>query len=451
MGHPQARYGLMEFDSIYLLNVARNEEQAKNAIFAKIKQTVLASPFFQPYIGKDTELEMRFFTENDRKENERRETAGLNLFSGSLVLKCGSSSASGLVGLTCWCVIMDEIAAMAGDNPDSGLDYDLYNDLKPSLATFGRDGKMMMLSNPKGPIGLLYDLHENRQDDPSTLVMRGPTWLVNPNIDRDFLESEKLKNGTEYQMQYGAEFGASSSDPMFSEDSINRMFSSMSMIPRADRPTEMFTYYCHIDPARTSDYYALAVAHCETMWGSFGQDGRPLRRVVIDHIHYWNPKTKNQPVPEKEVEDYVLELHKRFRFKQVSIDQWNSQSSVIKLRNMRVPIIEKTFNKQYKEGIYTELATLLREDRIDIYDISGGSYTDARGNVLPLDEIKEAKTQFLFLQKKWKGNRFIIESLKGYKDDICDAVAAVAYEAYFSKIADVLPKSRLINTGTRIR
>ena len=89
MGHPQARYGLMEFDSIYLLNVARNEEQAKNAIFAKIKQTVLASPFFQPYIGKDTELEMRFFTENDRKENERRETVGLNLFSGSLVLKCG--------------------------------------------------------------------------------------------------------------------------------------------------------------------------------------------------------------------------------------------------------------------------------------------------------------------------------------------------------------------------
>jgi hypothetical protein len=441
----------MEFDAIYLLNVAKNEEQAKNAIFSKIKQTVLASPFFQPYIGKDTELEMRFFTENDRKENERRETAGLNLFSGSLVLKCGSSSASGLVGLTCWCVIMDEIAAMAGDNPDSGLDYDLYNDLKPSLATFGRDGKMMMLSNPKGPIGLLYDLHENRLEDPSTLVMRGPTWLVNPNIDRDFLESEKLKNGTEYQMQYGAEFGASSSDPMFSEDSINRMFSSMSMVPRSEKPTEMFTYFCHIDPARTSDYYALAVAHCETMWSSFGQDGRPLRRVVIDHIHFWNPKTKNQPIPEKEVEDYILELHRKFRFKQVSIDQWNSQSSVIKLRNMRVPIVEKTFNKQYKEGIYTELATLLREDRIDIYDISGGKYSDARGNILPLEEIKEAKTQFLFLQKKWKGNRFIIESLKGYKDDICDAVAAVAYEAYFSKIIDVLPKSRLINTGTRIR
>ena len=76
----------------------------------------------------------------------------------------------------------------------------------------------------------------------------------------------------------------------------------------------------------------------------------------------------------------------------------------------------------------------MREDRIDIYDISGGTYFDARGNEMPLDEIKEAKTQFLFLQKKWKGNRFIIEALKGYKDDICDAIAAVAYEAFFSKI-----------------
>ena len=36
-------------------------------------------------------------------------------------------------------------------------------------------------------------------------------------------------------------------------------------------------------------------------------------------------------------------------------------------------------------------------------------------------------------------------------DDICDAIAAVAYEAFFSKIIVNLPKSRLINTGTRIR
>ena len=161
----------------------------------------------------------------------------------------------------------------------------------------------MMLSNPKGPIGLLYDLHENRQEDPSTLVMRGPTWLVNPNIDRDFLESEKLKNGTEYQMQYGAEFGASSSDPMFTEDSINRMFSSSNMVKRREEGNGFYDYFCHIDPSRTSDYYALVIAHTENMYGQIGPDYQPLKRVVIDHIHFWNPQTRNQPVKEKEVEE----------------------------------------------------------------------------------------------------------------------------------------------------
>ena len=449
MGHPQARYGLMEFDEVVILNVARNEEQAKKAIFSKIKQTVLASPFFAPYIGKDTELEMRFYTEHDREENVRRKEQNINLFAGSLVLRCGSSNASGLVGLTCWTIIMDEVAAMAGDNPESGVDYALYDDLKPSLATFGKDGKMMLLSNPKGPLGLLYDLHENRQEDPTTLVMRLPTWLTNPNIDKEWLDGQKKKDPQEFQMQYGAEFGASSSDPMFNSEDIDRMFSSMSMIKRKEQAEGHFEYFCHLDPARTSDYYALVIAHTENMYGQIGPDFQPLKRVVIDHIHFWNPKTKNQPVKEKDVEDYVIELHRKFKFKQVSIDQWNSQSSIITLQSRRIPIVERQFNKEYKEKIYTELSQLVRDDRIDIYDLSGGEYRDLDHKIISLNEIQEAKIQFLFLQKKWKGKRYYIEALSGYKDDICDAVAAVSYECLTSKIMFRLPKSKMVNLNRR--
>lgn len=449
MGHPQARYGLMEFDEIVLLNVARNEEQAKKAIFSKIKQTVLASPFFQPYIGKDTELEMRFLNDHDLKENERRIALGLNPFAGSLVLRCGSSNASGLVGLTCWSIIMDEVAAMAGDNPDSGVDNELYDELKPSLATFGKDGKMMMLSNPKGPIGLLFDLHENRQDDPTTLVLRLPTWLTNPNIDKDWLENQKRKDPNEFMMQYGAEFGASSSNPMFTPDSVQRMFSSMSMVKRSERGHSLNEYFCHLDPARTSDYYALVVGHAERITGTIGPDFQPLKRVVIDHIHFWNPLSKNQPISEREVEDYVIDLNTRFRFRQVSIDQWHSQSSIIKLKSRGVNIVERQFNKEYKEKIYTELTQLVREDRIDVYDVSGGVYVDANGQEQHLNEVQEAKTQFLFLQKKWKGKRYYIEALSGYKDDICDAIAAVSYECTTNKILQRLPSSKMVRFARR--
>ena len=392
---------------------------------------------------------MRFYTEHDREENVRRAEDKINPFAGSLVLRCGSSNASGLVGLTCWTIIMDEVAAMAGDNPDSGVDYGLYDDLKPSLATFGKDGKMMLLSNPKGPIGLLYDLHENRQEDPTTLVMRLPTWLTNPNIDKEWLDGQKRKDPQEFQMQYGAEFGASSSDPMFMSDDIDKMFKSQNMVKRKEMPDGLFEYFCHIDPARTSDYYALVIAHTETMYGTIGPDHTPLKRVVIDHIHFWNPLTRNQPVKEKEVEDYVIDLHRRFRFKQVSIDHWNSQSSVIKLQSYGVPIIERQFNKEYKEKIYTELAQLIRDDRIDVYDLSGGSYADMHNTLQPLNEVQEAKTQFLFLQKKWKGKRYYIEALSGYKDDICDCVAAVSFECLTSKIIARLPKSKMVNLNRR--
>jgi hypothetical protein len=195
----------------------------------------------------------------------------------------------------------------------------------------------------------------------------------------------------------------------------------------------------------------LAVAHTEVTYGVTGPDGRPLKRVVIDHIHFWNPASKNQPIGEKEVEDYVIDLHRKFRFKQISFDQWHSQSSIIRLQSMGINAIERQFNKEYKEKIYTELLHLMRDDRIDIYDISGGIYKDMQGRTFELNEITEARMQFTFLQKKWKGKRYYIEALSGYKDDLCDAIAAVAYESMVSKMSVRLPRSRATDLGGRIR
>ena len=116
-----------------------------------------------------------------------------------------------------------------------------------------------------------------------------------------------------------------------------------------------------------------------------------------------------------------------------------------------MPIIERQFNKEYKEKIYTELTQLIREDRIDIYDLSSGAYSDAQNNKHNLNEIEEAKIQFLFLQKKWKGKRYYIEALSGYKDDICDAVAAVSYEALTNRIITRSPRNRMVSFGGRYR
>jgi hypothetical protein len=119
--HPQEFLNLPDFQEIFILNVAKNEGQAKDSIFTPMKSMAMASPFFQKYIGKPNELEMKFKTEKDLEENERRKARGLTELDGTIILKCGSSSAAGMVGKTCWAIILDELAAMTGDNPNSGF------------------------------------------------------------------------------------------------------------------------------------------------------------------------------------------------------------------------------------------------------------------------------------------------------------------------------------------
>ena len=62
------------------------------------------------------------------------------------------------------------------------------------------------------------------------------------------------------------------------------------------------------------------------------------------------------------------------------------------------------------------------------------------------------KSQFMFLQKKWRNGRQIIEALNGYKDDICDATAAAIFECSNQSVAvAALPKTRIAYTGVKFR
>lgn len=441
MKHPQARYNLLEFDEIMILNVAKNEEQAKKAIFSKIKSLCLTCPYFEDKLGYDTELELKFLTEHDMQENKRRQQVGISQIQGTIIIRCGHSNAPGLVGLTNWIVILDELAAMVGENPESGVDYKLYEDLGPSVATFGDDGKILTLSNPKGPHGLLYDLYEGRRTDPTTLILQLPTWLMNQSISMDWLEAQKAKDPIEYDMQYGAKFGEASEDPFLDPDVVDQAFYGRPQA-RLEEGGRLFRYFCHVDPATTSDYYALVVAH---LVPNNIPKGPPA--VFIDHIHYWEPIGKNKPVNSDEVEKYIIDLQLKFRFEQVTFDQWNSQTAITHLRNAGIKAECKQFNKKYCEMIYGTLYDLLAENRIFIYNINT-EYRKLNGKVVSLQEIDKAKQQLKMLQKKWKGKNYKIEALSGYNDDIPDCIAAAAYECLSSKLNTApLPKPRTVYAG----
>ena len=450
MKNPQRSLNQPDHNEIYTLNVAKNQEQAQDSIFTPMKNWSVASPFFKKYIGVDNALELKFLTEFDLEENERRSKTGITPLSGTIIAKCGSSSAGGLVGKTCFCIIIDELAALAGDNPSGGDDKKLYNELKPSLRTFP-DGKIICLSNPKGPYGQLYTLYKTRIEDNKCLILKLPTWLINADIDAKELMEEKRLDPVEFNMQYGAEFGTNSENPFFDPEDVKYAFENSTRLTRCEAREGLYDYYCHVDPSNRSDYFALAVCHAIPMNGR-NEPGINDKRFFVDHIQFWAPVHMKQPVDISEVETYLIDLHSKFRFKQISFDQWHSLEIVKKLENMGMPVTVKVFNKQYKEKIYSDLLEVFRKRNIEFYRMSSGKAKDKNEKIFEIHEIPEAINQFNFLQKKWRSNSQVIEALSGYKDDICDAVAAAVHEcSKGATTAQGLPRARIAYTGRSLR
>lgn len=439
MGHPQGRYPIMEFDIITILNVAVSESQAKMAIFDKIRQLAESSPYFVQSIGKSTQLEMFFLTDHDKEENKRRLERGQEPMVGTIQLKSGTSSASGMVGGTMAVIIIDEMAEMAPASATGGTDDELYDKLKPAISTFGRDGKMICISNPLGPYGKFYKLYQDSFEDNMVLMAQLPTWLSNPYIEKAYLEQQKRKDPVNYHVFYGAQFGASGSDAWIGEPYVRRAFEHMERSRRASDGAPMVRYFAHLDPAKSSDYYTLVICHAEPMEGVMGPDGKPLQRIIVDHMHVWRPRGKNQPINSDEVDKYILSLATKFKFAQISYDQWNSQSSITKLINHGLNAVNKTFDMKYKSSIYGELYELFNDGRIFFYNIDS-IVENSKGETEELLEVTECRKQFINLQRKFNGKTFRIEALPGFHDDFCDAVAAAAYEALKDKVYSTLPK-----------
>lgn len=440
MGHPQDRYPIMEFDIITILNVAVSEGQAKMAIFDKIRQLAESSPYFVQSIGKSTQLEMFFLTDHDKEENKRRVERGQEPMVGTIQLKSGHSSASGMVGGTMAVIIIDEMAEMAPASAEGGTDDELYDKLKPAISTFGRDGKMICISNPLGPYGKFYKLYEDSFEDNMVLMAQLPTWLSNPYIEQSYLDQQKKKNPETYHVYYGAQFGSSGSDTWINEAHVKRAFEHIGRSRRAENGAPLTRYFAHLDPAKSSDYYTLVVCHAEPMESAIGPDGKPLQRIVVDHMHIWRPKGKNQPINSEEVDRYILQLATRFKFAQISYDQWNSQSSITKLINHSLNAVNKKFDMAYKASIYGELYELFSDGRIVFYNQD--TVYESNGIVEELLEVTECKKQFFNLQRKFNGKSFKIEALPGFYDDFTDAVAAAAYEALKDKVYSTLPRTR---------
>lgn len=452
-GNPYAQFNLSSAAPFTILTIANSARQA-HVLFKEIRDKVMRSPYFKERLDDKniTSDTMHFLTPHDRKHNEELKNRGLPAVPGSVQIYAGHSNSDSLAGISCYCLLLDEMGLYKNTAGSSSGDA-IYNTMAPAVKSYFRkevvvdevtgrpkinlttglpvtkdvfDGKIVCISSPRGKEGIFYDLYSKSNEVPHCLMMRLPTWKVNTRYSQEMLLTEFPNMPEEkFRMEFGAEFSGTGGESFFPRDAVEKCFSHKNLKEeKFGKPG--FVYFAHLDPALSSHNYALVICHKE-MFFNYETNTRDFR-VVVDHIKYWTP-TPDKFISVDEVDKYMLEINRRFHLGLVTYDQWTSDPSIQRLRKAGVPAIETRFGKPYKMLIYDNLYDLV---------VSGRLYIP--NNLL-------LKNEMMNLQRKYSvsgGGYSVMPKADGdvTTDDLADALAGACFNTV-DRTTQKLPQGRL--------
>lgn len=441
MGNPQRESGMTDGSLITVLNVAVSAPQAEQAIFSKVRSAINKSPYFKTKVSPKSMLNasVKFMTPHDEETNRALEAQGFPTSDGTIQFVSGHSKSSSQVGLNIPVVIIDEMAQMINKDGSSMSDAELYTQLKNSIWTF-QDPKIICISNPLTRDGKFYELYEDSFADGRCLMFQLPSYKANPGIPDEVLEEERraaMRRGNlnEYQMQIEARFIGGAANPLVPAHLVDEAFERGYRMVRSEYGDPRQSYYLHLDPAVSSDNYALAIVHVETDPIRPNDLGEFERVIFVDHIQMWEPdRVQGTPVDIATVEQYVFDICSRFHVVSITADQWNSVSSLQNFQRRGLTARQTPFNPTYVQRIFTNMVELFVQGRIVFY--AHGPY------------VTHAMDQLKFLQQKFNKRTWRIEAAEGHYDDIPACVAGASYVALSGEIGyHGLPDTVLVRSN----
>jgi hypothetical protein len=323
----------------YIITVANDLGQAKIAL-DNIRQLIINSPFNEE-ITRETSLEIEI--------------------SNGCVFQAIPASARASRGKAVVGCLFDELAFGLEGDANRGAEA-MYTALSPSIAQFGKKGKIIELSSPYLTSGLFFDHFKQAQsgDFPGMQALQIPTWEINPSLsyDSDFLTRARLKDEESFAVEFGAQFRASNSvllSPEIVDVAINK--DRTVLTPRREF---CGTYVLALDPARGGvgrDDYTACIVHYE------GQ------RLVIDKFHSFEPDFDiggKKEVNIAKVEDWIREHHRIYDFASIVLDQFNS-SGTIQSMSKDFPIAELTWSVSTKMRAFSKMKELFNAGLIELY------------------------------------------------------------------------------------
>lgn len=388
---PIYRQFLRRNETFRIIAVANSELQAKIAI-AGIQQMIMDSPFAH-MVTRKREMSMEL--------DNGVEFIGI------------PTSARAARGPACPLLIMDELAFAIGGNEVNAGGEAIYKALSPSMAQFGRYGKLFALSSPGLRQGIFYKLWEQsmavRNDGtkefPNMLGFRKPTWEVNPRISPEFLEAEKKRDPEMFAVEYGANFISNAQglvDDRIIDDSVDyvRQFG----VPKDDC---FGHYYLSLDPAKGNrDDYTACITHWENghlvvdLWHEFEATKRVLKQTS-------RGEQSVLQVDVKEVELWIKTMHRRWGFYLATMDQYSSSGTIQNMQD-HLDIKEFIWSQATKTKAYSKLRELFNAGLV----------------VLPPNEKGIQQLKNLTVIHRPNGQWVVTGGDKAAVDDYCAALAA---------------------------
>lgn len=248
---------------------------------------------------------------------------------------------------------LDEIAHWRYEADSATQDVEIYRSIVRGMPQFP-DSKRFAISNPFIKEGLLYSRWVERASDPTVLVWRAPTWVMNSSLPRNESDiADAYDKDPEFAArEYGAEF----------VDAINTYLS-----PEAIRdcvvkdrkelePSGEFLYKAAMDAAFRGDKFVFGIAHCNCEGMS-----------VIDVLRSWQG-SRLYPVQVREVAEEIKQLQAEYPFLEIWADQFAIEPLKQSFSEHGLRIEEKTFTPKFKGIIYSKLKAKSNSKRLELLD-----------------------------------------------------------------------------------
>jgi hypothetical protein len=323
----------------YVIAVANDLGQSKIAL-DNIRQLILNSPFEQE-ITRETSLEIEI--------------------KNGCVFQAIPASARASRGKAVVALIQDELAFSIDGDANRGAEA-MYTALAPSIAQFGKYGKIIELSSPYLTSGVFFNHFKQAQSGefPGMQALQIPTWEINPSLpfDCDFLTNARNKDEETFYVEFGAQFRANNSvllAPEIVDAAVNK---DRTILP----PKQEFkgTYVLSLDPARGGvgrDEYTAAIVHFE------GQ------QLITDKFYTFDADFEiagKKEVNIAKVEEWIKEHHRIYEFQSITLDQFNS-SGLIQNLAKDYPISELTWSVSTKMKAFSKLRELFNAGLVELY------------------------------------------------------------------------------------